>query len=167
MKVELKTWSEEQREDLIKVCNEVDRSYLSGLLPLPYTQEDASWWLNFVQEHEGREGVFRAVEVDGRVVGNMSVEKKEDVYHCDGEIGYLLLDEYASKGVMTQAVGLLCDLAFRELDILRITALVYSPNIASIRVLEKNGFIREGIKRNGVIKDGKVYDLYIYGLLRP
>lgn len=167
MKVELKLWSEKYREDLIKVCNKVDRSYLSGRLPFPYTQEDASWWLNFVQEHEGCEGIFRAIEVDGRVVGNISVEKQTDVYRYDGEIGYFLLDEYASKGVMTEAVGMLCDLAFRNLDILRITALVYSPNIASIRVLEKNGFVREGIKKNGVVKDGKVYDLYIYGLLRP
>ena len=50
-----------------------------------------------------------------------------------------------------------------ELDIIRITGLVYAPNIASQKVLEKNGFVKEGLQRDAVFKDGKIYDLVLYG----
>nr|WP_235897365.1 GNAT family protein [Baileyella intestinalis] len=46
---------------------------------------------------------------------------------------------------MTEAVRQICAAVFLELDIIRITGLVYAPNVASQRALEKNNsFIREG-----------------------
>ena len=94
------------------------------------------------------------------------MEQKEDVYRRDGEIGYYLLKEYAGKGVMTEAVRRICEEAFVVLPLLRITGLVYEPNMASRRVLEKNGFVPEGRMRQAVWKDQQVYDLCIYGKLR-
>ena len=67
---------------------------------------------------------------------------------------------------MTEAVRRICAEAFSELDIVRITGLVYAPNIASGRVLEKNGFVREGLQKDAVYKDGKIYDLCLFGKLK-
>ena len=117
-------------------------------------------------EQEGKGGIFRAILVDGAYAGTISVEQKEDVYCRDGEIGYYLLKEYAGKGVMTEAVRRICEEAFDALPLLRITGLVYEPNMASRRVLEKNGFVPEGRMRQAVWKDQQVYDLCIYGKLR-
>ena len=64
---------------------------------------------------------------------------------------------------MTEAVKQICDIAWRKMDIIRITALVYQPNIASIKVLEKNDFILEGTMKNAVCKFDNIYDLCIYG----
>ncbi len=64
---------------------------------------------------------------------------------------------------MTQAVKQICSIAFEKLDIIRITGLVYQPNIASQRVLEKNDFILEGIMKKAVFKNDNIYDLCIYG----
>lgn len=163
MKIELKKWTFDDKEALAKICNEVNRSYLANRLPHPYTESDAEWWLNMVQAKDGKEGVFRAIVVDGEIVGNISVEKKEDVYAKDAEVGYLLNTGDWSKGIMTNAVEQICEIAFRELDIIRITGLVYEPNIASRRVLEKNGFELEGIMKNAVCKNGMIYNLCIYG----
>ena len=110
--------------------------------------------------------MFRAIAVDGKIVGNISVEQKTDVYCKDGEIGYLLLTDCWSRGIMTEAVRQICEIAFSELDIIRITGLVYAPNIASRRVLEKNSFVQEGLQKNAVYKDGKVFDLCVYGKLK-
>lgn len=165
MNVVLKKWNHELRHDLIKLCNQVDRSFLSNRLPYPYTEKSADWYLGMVHENDGKEGIFRAIVVDGKVVGNISVEKKSDVYCLDGEIGYLLLTDYWSKKIMTEAVRQICEVAFAELSIIRITALVYSANIASKRVLEKNGFICEGVQKKAVFKDGKIYDLFLFGKL--
>ena len=166
MNIELVKWSPALKQELINICNNVDRSFLSNRLPYPYTEESADWWLGMVSEHDGKDGVFRAVAADGKVVGNISIEQKADVYCKDGEIGYLLLTEYWSKGIMTEAVRQICEIAFLELDIIRITGLVYTPNAASRRVLEKNGFVQEGLQRNAVYKGGKVYDLCLYGKLK-
>lgn len=164
--VKLVKWTEEIKPELIKICNEADRSYLSDRLPYPYTEESADWWLGMVSEHDGKDGIFRAIAADGKIVGNISVEQKSDVYCKDGEIGYLLMTDYWSRGIMTEAVRQICAAAFSELDIVRITGLVYAPNTASIRVLEKNGFVREGLQRNAVYKDDKIYDLCLFGKLK-
>lgn len=166
MKIELREWSMDDKESMANICNHVERDYLSNRLPYPYTIEDAKWWLNMASKQEGKEGVFRSIIVDGEIVGNISVEKKSDVYGKDGEIGYFLMTESWSKGIMTEAVRQICEIAFEKLDIIRITGLIYEPNVASRRVLEKNGFELEGVMKRAVVKGEKVYDLYIYGRLK-
>ena len=154
------------KDNLWRAADNVDRTFLSNRLPYPYTEESADWWPGMVSEHDGKDGVFRAVAADGKIVGNISIEQKADVYCKDGEIGYLLLTKYWSKGIMTEAVRQICEIAFSELDIIRITGLVYAPNTASQRILEKNGFVQEGLQRNAVYKGTKVYDLCLYGKLK-
>lgn len=163
MKIELEKWSEDNKSSLIRVCKVVDRRFLSNRSPYPYTESDADWWLNKTKEEDGVKGIYRAVIVDGKIVGNISVEKKTDVRMRDAEIGYMLMPQESSKGIMTTAVEQICNIAFEELDIIRITGLVYAPNSASRKVLEKNGFTQEGNLKNAVCKDGQVYDLCVYG----
>lgn len=166
LKIELKKWSFEDKESLIKICNGVDRTYLANRLPFPYTDEAADWWLNMVKEHDGVDSVFRLITADGIPVGSISVEPKNDVYCKDAEIGYMLLTDEWSKGITTEAVRQICEIAFNELNIIRITGYVYEPNIASRRVLEKNGFKLEGIMKQAVTKNDKIYNLCIYGKLK-
>lgn len=166
MYVELKKWTFDDMDSLIKLCNNADRKYLGDRLPSLYTEDSAQWWLNMAAEHDGMDAVYRAVWVDGKIVGNISVEQKSDVYRMDAEIGYLLRTENWSKGIMTEAVRQICEIAFEELDIIRISGLVYEPNMASRKVLEKNGFLLEGVMKNAVVKQEKLYDLCIYGKLK-
>lgn len=166
MKIELKKWTSEDKENLIGLCNRAERKYLADRMPYPYTEADADWWLNMIHEQEEKDGIFRAIIVDGKIAGNISVERKSDVYGKDAELGYFLATEYWSKGIMTAAVKQICDIAFAKLDIIRITGLVYEPNIASRKVMEKGGFELEGIMKNAVVKGENVYNLCIYGKLR-
>ncbi|MEG0077671.1 GNAT family N-acetyltransferase [Anaerorhabdus sp.] len=161
--VQLEKWSREYKLDLINICNNANRKYLSDRLPYPYTNENAEWWLDMVEKQEGREGVFRAIVYQGKCVGNITVEKKNDVFCKDCEIGYVLNDDFSGRGIMTQAIHDICAIAFEELDILRITACVYKPNKASSKILLRNGFRQEGILKNGVYKNNEVYDLVMYG----
>ena len=59
-----------------------------------------------------------------------------------------------------------CEIAFETLDIIRITGLVYEANIASRKVLERNGFLLEGKMEKAVIKNNNIFDLCIYGKVR-
>ena len=139
MNMILRLWTNDDKAELIALCNAVDRTYLSARLPNPYTNADADWWLNMVQLNEGKNGIFRAIVVDGKIIGSISVERNAENPN-EGEIGYMLLTEYWSKGIATEAVSQICKTAFRELSVDRIVAKVHESNAASFRVLEKNGF---------------------------
>ncbi|MDO4265205.1 MAG: GNAT family protein [Eubacteriales bacterium] len=166
MKIELKKWEAADTRALAQICSETDRHFLSDRLPDPYSVTDAEHWISFIQKEEGRAGIFRAIIADGVIVGNISAELKSDVYRRDAEVGYLLSKQYNGQGIMTEALKLLCEEAFRQLDICRLTGLVYAPNIASRRVLKKNGFSLEGILKQAVTKNGETYDLCVYGKLK-
>ncbi len=133
MNMELRIPTAQDRDGLKAVCNAVERKYLSDRLPDPYTAEDADWWINMIAENEGENGVWRVIYVDGKLVGVVSVEKQTDVYRRDGEIGYYLLTEYWSKGIMTAAAKEICRIAFEQLDIIRISGACFAPNVGSRR----------------------------------
>ena len=165
--IELRPWRAEDAAALAALCDAADRRFLSDRLPKPYTAADAEFWLRRVQEREGRDGLFRAVVQNGAVVGMVSAEQKQDVYRKDAELGYLLHPACAGRGIMSEAVRQFCPLAFAQLDIVRLTGLVYAQNAASRRVLEKNSFVQEGLLCNAVCKNGALQDLAVYGKLCP
>ena len=160
IKIELKQWALSDAKELTSLCNAVNRRFLSDRLPNPYTEKDAEEWLKTVSENEAVTGIYRAIVYDRKLIGSISVEKKDD----DAEIGYMLHNDYSNKGIGTEAVKQICPIAFKVLSLEQITANVFQPNIASIRVLLKNGFKYKGAIPNAVIKDGYVYDLLIYVL---
>lgn len=77
---------------------------------------------------------------------------------CSAFLGYKLDKDYVNKGYMSVAVEMLTNYAFEELGLHRIEANVMPKNKASLRVLEKNHFMNEGISKyylniNGVWED--------------
>ena len=146
------------------LCNDVDRTFLSDRLPYPYTEADADWWLGMVAENGGKEGVWRSIWVDGQLVGSISVERKDESGQAIGEIGYMILTPFWSQGIGTEAVRQICEIAFRELELQQIVGNVFPENIASARVLEKNGFLLEGTMEGAVFKGGKAMDVRVYRL---
>ena len=162
LKMELRHWVLSDAKELTNLCNAVDRHYLSDRLPNPYTEKDAEEWLKKVSENEAVSGIYQAIVYDGKLIGSISVEKKDD----DAEIGYMLLNEYSNKGLATEAVKQVCTFAFKVLSLEQITANVFQPSIASIRVLLKNSFKYKSAIPKAVIKDGNVYDLLIYRLTK-
>jgi RimJ/RimL family protein N-acetyltransferase len=166
MNIELRRWTMNDSKELAALCNSVDRCFLSDRLPYPYTIKDAEDWLYRVSQNEAVSGIYRAIIADEKVVGSISVEQKEDVYRIDGEIGFMLHDDYCNKGIMTEAIRKMCTIAFRDLPIERITANIYQPNTASMQVLRKNSFVHEATLQNAVIKEGTIYNLCIFGLIK-
>ena len=67
---------------------------------------------------------------------------------------------------MTAVVGNACDSAIVEWQLVRITAHVFESNIASVRVLEKNGFEFEGLLRKHHRKEGQFLNSRLLALVR-
>ena len=111
MIIEIKQWALSDAKELTSLCNAVDRRFLSDRLPYPYTEKDAEEWLKMVSENEALTGIYWAIVCNGKLIGSISVEKKDD----DAEIGYMLLNEYSNKGIGTEAVKQICPIAFKVL----------------------------------------------------
>ena len=75
-------------------------------------------------------------------------------------------EKYTGKGVGREALDLLLDFGFNELNFHRIQLNVISYNEGAIKSYEKKGFTREGTYREFVFRDGKRFDMYLYGLLK-
>ena len=166
MSVELRPWTDQDYEALAHICNHIDRTYLSDTIPNPYHLEDAKEYIALANQSEGQTGIYRAILNDGKIVGNISVVKKKDIRKKDSELGYYLGKEFCSRGIMTEAVRQILSLSFNRLDIIRISAYTFAENIASQRVLEKNGFIKEGIARNSFFKNNQIHDEFLFSILK-
>ncbi|MQM11234.1 hypothetical protein Taro_044140 [Colocasia esculenta] len=112
---------------------------------------------------------FRAICVDGRPVGSISVTLnpgKND--QCRGELGYVLASDYWGRGIVLRGVKMAVASVFQEVPGLgRVEAVVDVENVASQRVMEKAGFLREGVLRKYFLMKGRVRDAVIYSFLSP
>jgi RimJ/RimL family protein N-acetyltransferase len=86
--------------------------------------------------------------------------------HRSASLGYCFDDAAWGHGYATEAARTLLGWAFDTLDLNRVQAEADTRNVASGRVLEKLGFVREGTLREDCVVDGEVSDSWVYGLLR-
>ena len=81
-------------------------------------------------------------------------------------LGYWMSAAHAGKGLMGAAVRAVIGFAFDTLHLNRLEAACLPHNEASIRLLEKVGFQREGYARKYLCIDGRWQDHLLYGLIR-
>lgn len=139
-------------------------SCLMDRFPSPYTIESAVFWVNNLVEQNPL--VNFAITINDQVIGGIGLEPRQDVYRKTAILGYWLSEDLWGRGMMTEAVKLVTDYAFTELGFIRVQASVYSKNPASMRVLEKAGYQKEGVLRNAVVKNDMVMDEHIYAVLK-
>lgn len=82
-----------------------------------------------------------------------------------GTLGYWMGAPFAGKGIMQKAVALVCAHGLRALGLHRIEAACLPENAASIRLLEKAGFQREGFARRYLSINGARRDHILFALL--
>lgn len=81
-------------------------------------------------------------------------------------LGYWMGEQFAGRGLMTEAVGVLLPYFFDTLALHRLQAAFLPHNQASRRVLEKNGFREEGYAENYLQIDGRWADHVLFALTR-
>jgi [ribosomal protein S5]-alanine N-acetyltransferase len=127
---------------------------------------DTERYLASIREGFRTSSLFQwGIEQDGRVIGTCTLSGL-DWENRRAEIGFALAREAWGLGLMPDALGVLLDHAFGKLGLHRIEADVDPRNGASLRLLEKLGFVREGYLRERYLKDGEIQDTVFFGLLR-
>ena len=82
--------------------------------------------------------------------------------HKKAEVGFWLLTAHWGKGIMTEALPLICNYGFDVLGLHRIEGFVESENTACKNAMEKSQFSLEGTMKDCEIKNDKFISLDIY-----
>jgi RimJ/RimL family protein N-acetyltransferase len=106
-------------------------------------------------------GIF--VKPKGRHIGNIKIGPVSN-HHQRGDIGLLIGDGgFRGKGYGTEAIGAMSRFAFDDLNLHKVTAGCYAPNVASIAAFRKAGFAHEGTLPSHYLCDGQWVDLWLFG----
>ncbi|MYW96030.1 GNAT family N-acetyltransferase [Amycolatopsis rubida] len=81
------------------------------------------------------------------------------------KLGYAVAAEYWGRGYATDAVRTVLEFAFGPLDLHRVTAAIGPDNAASQAVVERLGFVREGVLRDHVFTNDDWRDSVLYSAL--
>lgn len=136
---------------------------LRDAFPHPYRVEDGARYITRCREAEPETSF--AIDVGGEAVGGISIRAGTDVERFGAEIGYWLGEPFWGRGIATAAVLLVTAYAFEVCKLERVYALPFARNTASARVLEKAGYMREGVLRHHSFKDGAFTDQFLYAKL--
>jgi len=137
---------------------------LRDIVPFPYTIDDAVSFINFTKTEDPPTNF--AIEYEGDLCGMIGLTRQPDVYKKTAEIGYWIGEPYWNKGIATEAVRLITAYGFDQLGFVRIHTGIFEYNPASMRVLEKNGFKKDGIFEKAVLKNGKIWDEHRYSKIK-
>jgi len=108
--------------------------------------------------------IFR--DEDHALVGGLTITNIRRGVAQAGSLGYWMGEAYVRRGYMTAAVRALIPFAFTALQLHRIEAACISANTASIRLLEKTDFTREGYAREYLCINGLWQDHLLYARLK-
>lgn len=161
----LRPWREDDVAILPAIANDWQIArYMGDGFPYPYLKRDAQYWID-VQRNTTDPTHF-AIEIAGVLAGGVGYDRFVGEKRRTAHIGYWLAPSFWGRGIATAACRMLTARAFERHDLLRLETTVYAPNRASARVLEKCGYVREGVLRNAVVKRNAIMDAYLYAKVR-
>ena len=163
--VRLRAWRRDDVDALLRHANDprVPRG-LSDRFPHPYTRGDAEAFLAGGVV-DLADPVF-AIEIAGEACGGIGARAFAAERSIGAELGYWLGHAHWGRGLMTRVVAAFAPWAMDALALQRLQATVLDFNLASARVLQKNGFVEEGVLRRAVRKGGRVHDLRMFARVR-
>ena len=135
--------------------------------PLVTNDDEGLAHITMIDEKiEANEGINWAITIKGDsrligIIGHYRIKPE----HYRAEIGYMVLPEYHGKGLATEAVKLVVKYGFEVMKLHSIEAVIDPDNLASARVLEKNGFVKEAHLKENEFFNGQFLDSVIYSLL--
>jgi ribosomal-protein-alanine N-acetyltransferase len=103
---------------------------------------------------------------DDALIGGLTLANVRRGVAQAGSLGYWIGQPYARRGLMTAGVNALIPFVFGTLRLHRVEAACIPSNVASVRLLERTGFTREGFAREYLCINGLWQDHVLYALLR-
>ncbi len=136
--------------------------------PLLQNEAEAIEHIAMINEKiENNEGINWAITLKGNpkligIIGHFRIQPQ----NYRSEIGYMISPEYHGKGIVTEAIHEVVRYGFEKMKLHSIEAIIDPRNLASERVLQKNGFTKEAHILENEYFNGEFLDTVIYSLLR-
>ncbi len=130
----------------------------------PYTQDNAERFVQRRLEKPWTEQPHWGIDHEGELVGDvLLVRHPEDAI---AELGYSVAPEWRSHGFATEAASAVLDYGFGVCQLVKLHGEAAVENVASCRVMEALGMVREGVLRHKLaLREGRSDSAY-YGMLR-
>lgn len=128
-----------------------------------------SWWNYYLSlVRQAREGVAipMAIELNGRFVGEITLDGVRRGYIDECQVGYWVFSSYTGQGLATAACALATDHAMMRLGVHRVAATWLPSNEASGAVLHHCGYRDEGLLRKALHIDGRWRDHHFSAIVR-
>jgi len=135
--------------------------------PLVKTKEDALEHIALIDSKiDNNEGINWAITLknDPKLIGLIGHYRIKPE-HYRAEIGYMLLPEYHGKGIITEAIKETVKYGFEIMKLHSIEAVIDPKNLASEKVLQKSGFVKEAHLKENECFEGRFLDTVIYSIL--
>ncbi len=128
------------------------------------SRDEIDWFLKIWKEGTGTRWVITLKGEDDFIgeIGFYEYKKK----HKRAEIGYKLSRSHWREGYMTEALIGMLGYMYGNIELNRVQALVDPKNEGSLRLIEKQGFQKDGLLRSYEYERGAYVDLYMLSLLR-
>ncbi|MEH7382273.1 GNAT family protein [Bacillus sp. JJ1533] len=164
-KVELVRFKAEDVQTIVSWYE--DQEFLRNLDTLPSFPKHPSDFKEWIEQKNEKAFVFGIKELaTEKLVGFVDI----DSIIWPHRNAWLAIaiggDGNRNRGLGYEAMVLVLDFAFQELNLHRIQLTVFQYNERAIALYEKLGFVREGTSREFLERDGKRFDMYFYGLLK-
>lgn len=166
-KVKLTAINEKDMEIIARWYSDIDFLRFFDTAPaLPKTELQLYEWIKSIQDSSSSVAfAIRPIE-DDEIAGYIELDKISWV-HGVATVGIGIgAAEHRGKGYAKEALKLLMELAFNELNLHRLQLNVFNYNERAIMIYESLGFKREGVYREYIHRDGRRWDMYLYGILR-
>jgi ribosomal-protein-alanine N-acetyltransferase len=158
--MEIRRWNMGDAEELF-FYKQRNYLFLSAFQPLreKETLKDQEIFIQNAKRYElGDYSYHFGIFLEKRLIGVLNITNIIRGSFQNGSVGYSIDEKENGKGLMSKALSLGKEMAFAELGLHRLAAAVMPHNVGSIRVLEKNGFKKEGyarryLKINGIWED--------------
>jgi len=139
---------------------------MSSGIPFPLRPEDEEKWYNSLDPRSDK-GYSFAIETkeDNTYLGGCGINSIDAKNHC-ATVGIFLGSEHCERGYGTDALRVLVDFCFNEVNLNKVRLVVFSFNKRAIRCYEKVGFKTEGVLRQEMYRGGSYHDTILMGLLR-
>lgn len=136
--------------------------------PAASLEEAAAFIQNSINLQQAGDAITWAITLkeDPTLIGTIAYWRMQKEHHR-AEIGYTLHPDHQGKGIMQEAMTAVLAYGFSVMKLHSIEANVNPANAASIKLLERNGFVREGYFRENYFYNGRFLDSAIYSLLTP
>lgn len=162
--IKLRYVKKEDAKRFYEILNKIDTKYYYSTIPKSIESE-RKWIERRKYKREKNQEYNYTIIYKEKVVGGCGITIYREYDHV-GEIGYFVDNEFAGKGIATQAVRLLEKKAFNDLSLVRLEIRMDPLNKASEKVAIKNGYKKEGLLKKIIKFQDNYYDNFLYAKIR-